>query len=267
MAPPNKLLLTRDQIASFVGEDPRAIKQIEKLFAIAQAAQDSNSEGVAFDAAAALAGVNALSGAVAQLAHDGAVDAQTALATAEAATSALGALADAATGLLLAPPATSVALNTFAASRARYGSFYDTTTQMAATINTAYAMTFNATDLSFGVYVGAPTSRIYVDSAGVYNVQFSAQLDKTSAPVGLLWIWLRINGVDVPNSATQIRIQGNNDESVAAWNFLPKLNGGDYFQLMWAVDDTDIRIQAFPAAAPVPAVPSVILTVTDNISR
>jgi hypothetical protein len=160
-----------------------------------------------------------------------------------------------------------VALNTFAASRARYGSFYDTTTQVAATINTAYAMTFNATDLSFGVYIGAPTSRIYVDSAGVYNVQFSAQLDKTSSPVGLLWIWLRVNGVDVPNSATQIRIQGNNDESVAAWNFLPKLNGGDYFQLMWAVDDTDIRIQAFPAAAPVPAVPSVILTVTDNISR
>ena len=33
------------------------------------------------------------------------------------------------------------------------------------------------------------------------------------------------------------------------------------------VRDTDIRIQAFPAAAPVPAVPSLILTVTDNISR
>ena len=30
--PPNKLILTRDQIASFVGDDPRAIKQIEKLY-------------------------------------------------------------------------------------------------------------------------------------------------------------------------------------------------------------------------------------------
>lgn len=267
MAPPNKLLLTRDQIASFVGEDPRAIKQIERLFAIAQAAQDSNSEGVAFDAGAALAGVNALSGAVAQLAHDGAIDAQTALATAEAATSALVGITDAVTGLLLAPPATAVASNVFASSRARYGTFFDTTTQTAAAINTPYAMTLNTTDLSFGVYVGAPTSRICVDSAGIYNIQFSAQIDKTSSPAGLLWIWLRINGVDVPNSATQIRVQGNNAESVAAWNFVFRLNGGDYFQLMWAVDDTDIRIQAFPAAAPVPAVPSVILTVTDNISR
>lgn len=265
--PPNKLILTRDQIASFVGDDPRAIKQIEKLFALAQAVQDSNSEGVAFDAGAALAGVNALSGAVAQLAQEGAIDAQTALATAEAATSALVGLTDAVTGLLLAPPTTAVASNAFTSGRARYGSFYDTTTQTAAVINTAYAMTFNATDLSYGVFIGTPTSRVYVDSAGIYNIQFSAQIDKTSAPVGLIWIWLRVNGVDVANSATQIRIQGNNDESVAAWNFLSKLNAGDYFQLMWSVDDTDIRIQALPAAAPAPAIPSVILTVTDNISR
>ena len=263
-----KLILTRDQIAKFVGDDPRAIKQIESLFAAVQGASEAaDTSTAAFDAGAALAGVNALAGAVAQVAQDGAIEAQTALATAEATASALVGVSDAVTGLLLAPPASSVASNTFASSRARYGSFYDTTTQVAAVINTAYAMTFNTTDLSFGVYIGAPTSRVYVDSAGIYNIQFSAQLDKTSAPVGLIWIWLRVNGVDVANSATQIRIQGNNDESVAAWNFLAKLNGGDYFQLMWSVDDTDIRIQAFPAAAPVPAVPSVILTVTDNISR
>lgn len=261
-----RLGLTRDQLASFLQEHEQ-IRQFELLFTAVDQIQTSGLDTVTLDAGAALAGVNALSGAVAQLAHDGAIDAQTALATAEAATSALVALADAATGLLLAPPATSVALNTFAASRARYGSFYDTTTQTAAVINTAYAMTFDTTDLSFGVYVGAPTSRIYVDSAGIYNIQFSAQIDKTSSPVGLIWIWLRINGVDVPNSATQIRIQGNNAESVAAWNFLAKLNSGDYFELMWSTDSTAIRIQAFPAAAPAPAIPSVILTVTDNISR
>ena len=55
----------------------------------------------------------------------------------------------------------------------RYGTFYDTTTQTAAAINTAYAVTFNSTDLSFGVSTGTPTSRIYVDSEGIYNFQFS----------------------------------------------------------------------------------------------
>lgn len=262
---PLKLILTRDQIAAFA-PDPRTIKQIESLFAIAQGIQESDATGVAFDAGAALAGVNALAGSVAQLAQDAAVDAQTALSTAQAATSALVGLSDAVAGLLLAPPTSGASTDASATSRLRYGAFSDTTTQTAAAINTAYAMKLNTTDLSLGVYVGAPTSRIYVDTAAVYNIQFSAQIDKTSAPVGLLWIWLRINGVDVANSASQIRVQGNNAEMIAAWNFFAQLVGGDYFEIMWAVDSTTIQLQSIAAAAPVPFVPSVILTV-NTISR
>jgi hypothetical protein len=148
----------------------------------------------------------------------------------------------------------------------RYGSFYDTTTQTAAAINTAYAMTFNTTDLSVGVTRGSPTSRIYVDRPNVYNIQFSAQLDKTSGGVGLVWIWLRKNGTNVADSATQIRIQGNDAETVAAWNFLLQMNAGDYFELMWEVDDTSVIILTEPASAVHPAIPSIILTVTDNVS-
>jgi hypothetical protein len=148
----------------------------------------------------------------------------------------------------------------------RYGSFYDTTTQTAAAINTAYAMTFNTSDLSYGITRGTPTSRIYVDTPNVYNVQFSAQLDKTSGGAALVWIWLRKNGVNVPDSAGQIRIQGNNAETLAAWNYLVQLNAGDYVEIMWEVNDTSVIILADAASAVHPSVPSVILTVTDNIS-
>jgi hypothetical protein len=144
----------------------------------------------------------------------------------------------------------------------RYGTFYDTTTQTAAAINTAKGITFNSTDLSFGVHIGTPTSRIYVDSQGIYNFQFSLQLDKTAGGVGLFYLWAAINGVDQPNSATQIRLQGNNAETVAAWNFVYRLGAGDYLELMWSVDTIDITIQSFAAAPPVPAIPSAILTVT-----
>jgi hypothetical protein len=150
--------------------------------------------------------------------------------------------------------------------RHAYGSFYDTTTQTAAAINTAYAMTFNTTDLSYGAYVGSPTSRIYVVNDGVYNFQFSAQLDKTSGGVGLVYIWFRVNGVDVSNSAGQLRLQNNNAELLAAWNIILNVKAGDYFEIMWSVDDTSVVLLAQAAAAPVPAIPSVILTVTDNIS-
>jgi hypothetical protein len=80
--------------------------------------------------------------------------------------------------------------------------------------------------------------------------------------VGNVWIWARINGVNVANSATQIRIQGNNAETVAAWNFVFKMKAGDYFELMWAADDNTIQIQYFAAAGVVPAIPSILLSVT-----
>lgn len=149
----------------------------------------------------------------------------------------------------------------------RYGAFHDTTTQTAAAINTAYAMTINSTDISKGVTIGSPTSRIYVDRAGVYNIQFSAQLDNTSGGNHLAYIWLRVNGVDVADSASQVRLKGNDGELVAAWNFLAELAAGSYFELMWAVSDTAVQIIAVAAAAPIPAIPSVIITVTDNISK
>lgn len=162
--------------------------------------------------------------------------------------------------LALAPTATPL-------RRPRYGTFFDTTTQTAAAINTAYSITFNNTDLSEGVYRGGTTSQIFVDTEGVYNFQFSAQLDKTSGGLGVYNIWPAINGVNVANSCTRVRIQGNDAETVAAWNFVFSLKAGDYFELKWSVDNTDCQIVAFPASAPYPAIPSVILTVTDNITR
>lgn len=148
----------------------------------------------------------------------------------------------------------------------RYGSFYDTTDQAAALINTAYGMTYNTTDLSQGVYVGSPTSRVYVDTANIYNIQFSAEFINTSGGTANAWIWLRKNGTDVPNSASTVRVQGNNTELVAAWNFLLQMNAGDYFELMWEVSSVALSLHADPATAVHPAVPSIILTVTDNVS-
>jgi hypothetical protein len=149
--------------------------------------------------------------------------------------------------------------------RSRYGSFYDTTTQTATTINTAKAVTFNNTDLTNGVFLGTPTSRVYVDTPGIYNFDTSFQLDKTAGGVGLFYLWFRLNGVDVPDSASQIRIQGNNAEIFASLNYFFDLNAGDYVEIMYSVDDLSVQILAEAAAAPHPGIPSIILTVSNNI--
>ena len=162
-------------------------------------------------------------------------------------------------GLALSPPVTPQL------KRARYGSFYDTTTQLGTTINTAKAITFNTTDLSNGVYIGSPTSRIYVDTSGIYNYDMSFQLDKTSGGVGDFFIWFRLNGVDVANSASYIQIQGNNAEIFSSLNYFFDLKAKDYVEIMFSVSDLSVELAAFAAAAPVPAIPSIILTVANNI--
>jgi hypothetical protein len=143
-----------------------------------------------------------------------------------------------------------------------YGAFSDTTTQTAASIDTAYGMVFNTTDSSNGVSIGSPTSRLVADFQGVYNVQFSAQLDKTSGGAGNIYIWLRKNGTNVPNTATTIAIQGTAARTVAAWNFIIQLEPTQYVELMWATDDTSVRILAATATSVWPAIPSVIATLT-----
>jgi len=150
--------------------------------------------------------------------------------------------------------------------RARYGSFYDTTTQVATVINTATAITFNTISLSKGVYLGSPTSRVYVDTEGIYNYQISIQLDKTSGGTAEFYIWFRLNGVDVSDSASQIRIQGNNAEIFSALNYLFDLKAGDYVEVMFSVTDLSVQLLAVAAAAPVPGIPSIILTVSNNIN-
>lgn len=143
-----------------------------------------------------------------------------------------------------------------------YGSFSDTTLQVAASINTAYAMTFNTTDSSNGVSIGSPTSRLVVDNQGVYNVQFSAQLDSLSGGTVNVYIWLRKNGTNVPNTASTIAIQGTAARTVAAWNFIIQLEPTNYVELMWATDSTNARILAASATSVWPAIPSVICTIT-----
>lgn len=257
MATSSRLNLTRDQLASFL-QDHEQIKQFERLFADVSQLEPTTLNDLALAAGTAdQKAVEALS-LIASVAQEAAVSSAVADGKASAALAQAQALADIVQGLQVAPPPREF-------KRSRYGSFYDTTTQTAAVINTAYAMTFNTTDLSRGVYIGSPTSRVYVDESSLYDLQFSAQFDNTSGGDHLAWIWLRKNGTNVTDSAGEIRLKGNNGELVASWNYFIELAAGDYVELMWSVSDTSVQMTARPAVAPVPGIPSIILTVSNNI--
>jgi hypothetical protein len=163
--------------------------------------------------------------------------------------------ANASTGVLLVRP--------LLHARTHYGVFSSDADQTAAVVETAYAVEFTDTDASSGVALDVTDGSLVVCSrAGLYNFQFSAQLVKSNSSVGYAWIWPRINGTDVANSATKMSIQGSNSEVVPAWNFVLPMAAGDEFQLMYAFSATAISLEALPATAFCPAIPSVILSVT-----
>lgn len=274
--------LTRDQLATFL-KDHEQIKQFENLFAIAgdiapdavQAATilAGNADAKAIQALgmiAALAQELAVSDSVSDvkatqaldqiaiLAQDAAVNIASVENKANQALALLGQLATAVEGLQMSPPPREF-------KRARYGSFYDTTTQTAGVINTATAVTYNTTDLSHGVRIGTTTSHVIVDTEGIYNFQISIQLDSTVATDEEFYLWFRKNGVDVTDSASQVRVKGNNAEVFLALNYFFNLKANDYVEIMYSVTDLGVRLLASGAVAPHPGIPSVILTVANNI--
>jgi len=277
-----KLNLTRDQLAQFL-TDQQQIRQFELLFSTVDQLQvivgtdfEFQADNAAASANSALAQIIALAqetevndaalGAKAQDALDriALLTQETSVTVALAESKANQALAlvdklnKAVEGLQMTPPPREF-------KRSRYGSFYDTTTQAATVINTAKAITFNTTDLSNGVFIGTTTSRIIVDTEGIYNFDTSFQLDKTAGGTGIFDFWFRLNGVNVAESCSRIRVQGNNAEVFSSLNYFFNLKANDYVELMFSVDDLSVEVTAFAASAPHPGIPSIILTVNNNI--
>ena len=147
----------------------------------------------------------------------------------------------------------------------KIGSFFSTVTQSATTNTSPKAMTLSNTDaITSGISI-VSNSQITVDTAGIYNLQFSAQIDRVSGTgLDTIDIWYRVGGVDAPNTNTKITIAGNVNESkvVASWNFFIPLTANQYVELMYSVTDLDVQIlyEAENLVVPHPATPSLIVT-------
>lgn len=128
--------------------------------------------------------------------------------------------------------------------------------------NGTYTVTGAAGTIASASLSSRAKDRISFGTAGYYNVQFSAQVSKSTGGQAYVWIWPRINGVDVPESNTKLSIQGTTSEVVAAWNFVLPVANDDYFQLMFAADNANVVLLSESANAFSPAIPSVILTAT-----
>lgn len=155
-----------------------------------------------------------------------------------------------------------------------YGSFFDTTDQMPVAINTAYAMKFNehtpgvngvvAQGISVEADAQGTFSKIVFLQPGTYNIQFSAQMEKSNSGVDTADIWLSQNGVNVPWTNTSVGVDGTTRLTVASWNFYVKTTqANEFVQLMWSSGDLHLGILAQDpvSSPPRPGIPSVIVTI------
>lgn len=149
-----------------------------------------------------------------------------------------------------------------------YGAFQDSTSQTAVSTTAAYPITFNTTDYSNGVTV-VSSSRLTVTYTGLYNLQFSVQLQNTTnAPVDID-IWLRKNGTDVAASNSRFGLAARKNPGdpfhvIGALNIFVELQASDYIELVWCTGDVGAGLVAYTAGtSPTrPAIPSIITTLS-----
>jgi len=155
---------------------------------------------------------------------------------------------------------------------APYGAFQDTTTQTAV-INTATPMQFDTVDFANEVYISGGT-KIRVDNAGIYNLQWSAQFENTDNAPHDISVWLRQGNdggtaVDIPGSTGVLGLPprksiGDPFHSVFGWNYFVSLNIDDFIEIYWSTDSALVLMPAYPiSGAPVrPTTASVVVSMS-----
>ena len=140
-----------------------------------------------------------------------------------------------------------------------YGSFFGDSTYTAALSNTAYPIVLTDQVSGLGMELGTPASRVVFTYPGQFNVNYSIQASNL-ASAGDLWVWIRKNGADIVDSSLRVSIPLNSD-TIVSRSFSLTAVPTDYFELVWATDNTDVGLISYASTAFAPASPAVMVTV------
>lgn len=143
-----------------------------------------------------------------------------------------------------------------------YGEFSKTTTQTPTVAGDEYLVTWDNTEISNGVTIGSPSSRLVVPVSGLYQVsvtlQFSCTVGAKREAVG----FFKINGTDVANSARYQTIDINNGYTALVLTEFFSLAANDYIEVGFGVlGGTNLSLAPIAATANFPAAPSALINV------
>jgi hypothetical protein len=138
-----------------------------------------------------------------------------------------------------------------------YGAFSSDQSQTT-TANTATLMTLNTTDFSNGVSISS--SKITATNAGIYNLQFSVQVQNLDNAPQDLFIWLKQNGTDITGSTGKVgmparKSAGVPSHDIKGWNYFLSMAANDYVEIYWSPTIATVTIEYY-AASGTPTKPS-----------
>ena len=150
---------------------------------------------------------------------------------------------------------------------APYGCFTNNTDQTSPSVGSTAVVVYDSTEEASGVYL-ASSSRLYVRNYGIYNVQFSLQLVNNANDPQYADVWFRVNGTDVPRSASRFDIPARKSVGVPSHvigtvNTFIEMQAGQYVEIAGTTSSTDIGLESYVAdtVIPRPAIPAAIVTV------
>lgn len=151
----------------------------------------------------------------------------------------------------------------------------DTTNQYAVT-NTPTKVLWNQLDSGLGFTLNVNNSAT-AQYNGKYKIDYSLQFANTDSQIHEIWVWLRVNGVDVPGSASTFSVpnrHGGVDGYLVAYSSVVfEMLKDDYVELYWTTNlaynpvgpVNGVYMEAYPASTSPfarPSIPSAIGSIT-----
>ena len=162
--------------------------------------------------------------------------------------------------ILLAP----LTLSAAATNSYPYGTFEERADITFATANTPQVLDLSESEYTVGMSLAS--NRITVSYAGIYDLDVSALFVNTDVQIHEAYIWVRVNGTDVPHSATKFSVvesHGGTDGYMPInINHPLELGANDYVEVVAAVDNTGIYLENYVAQTTPfvrPAIPALMV--------
>jgi hypothetical protein len=150
---------------------------------------------------------------------------------------------------------------------APYGCFTNNSDQLSPSVGATAVVALDTTEEASGVFL-SDTSRMNVRNYGIYNVQFSLQLVNLDNDAQFADVWFRVNGADIPRSASRFDIPARKSAGVPSHiigtvNTFIEMQAGDYVEIAGTTSSTNVSLEHYVAdtVIPRPAIPAAIITV------